>query len=135
MYYCFCCPPPSFIVLEFYSLLLHESSCPIFSVCHFMRAKVTPVSPVRIRTANRFTMFANIIVSPWQCRPAGGGYSLLFKALICSDKRLISCCCLAIVSTYISRLAANSTSGPPFAAVCVDAAAMLSKYPSSKSSI
>ena len=48
---------------------------------------------------------------------------------------MISCCCLATVSTEIDRLAANSASGPPFAAFCVAAAAILSRYPSSKSII
>ena len=42
---------------------------------------------------------------------------------------------MVLVSTDISRLAANSASGTPFAAVCVASAAMLSKYPSSESSI
>ena len=60
---------------------------------------------------------------------------LFLKAFTCSDKRLISCCCLATVSTEIARLAANSASGPTFATVCVTAAAILFKYPSSKSII
>ena len=41
-----------------------------------------------------------------------------FKALICSNKRLISCCFLATVSTDIARLAANIRAGlhlQPFA--------------------
>ena len=73
----FFCPPPSFIV-EFHSLILHESSCPIFSVWVFTRVEVTRVSPVHCRSANRFTMFANKIVSPWQYSPTGNGCALLF---------------------------------------------------------
>ena len=60
---------------------------------------------------------------------------LFFRVLIYSDNCLISSCCLATVSTDIARLAVNSASRPPFAAVCVAAAEMLSKYPSIKSSI
>ena len=51
---------------------------------------------------------------------------------MCSDKRLIYCCCLTTVSTEIAILAANSASGPSFAAVCVANAAILYKYPSIK---
>ena len=39
------------------------------------------------------------------------------------------------MSTEISRIASNSASGPPFAAICVAVEAILSKYPSSESII
>ena len=52
---------------------------------------------------------------------------LFFIAFICSYRHLISCCYLATVSTEIARLATNSASWPPFATVCVAAAAMLSR--------
>ena len=43
MYYCFCCPPPSFIVIAFYAFLFHEFSCPVFSVRQLAQIKVTSV--------------------------------------------------------------------------------------------
>ena len=81
MYYCFCCPPPPLIVLELYSLLLYESSCPVFSVRNLSRIKVKQFFPVRRRAANCFTIFAYIIVFPWHCSPAGGGSSILFLSI------------------------------------------------------
>ena len=60
---------------------------------------------------------------------------LFFIAVICPYRRFISCCCRATVSTDIAILSANSTSGPYFTTVFVSAAAILSRYPSSESSI
>ena len=134
MHSCFCFPQMSSII-EFHSLLLHGSSYTIFSVFIFPRAEVTWVYPVHSHLAKCFTMFAKKIVTPWHCSPTGNGCNLFLRALIWSDNRLISIFCLATVSTDIARLAANSASDPPFATVWVAAAAMLSKYPSSKSSI
>ena len=60
---------------------------------------------------------------------------LFFKAFIFSDKILISCCSLATMSNEIARPAANYTGSPLFSAICVAAAAILSKYPSIESII
>ena len=63
------------------------------------------------------------------------GVPLSFIALICLYRRLIYLFCAANVSTDIAKLADNSASGPPFATVCVAAAAILAKYPSRESRI
>ena len=55
---------------------------------------------------------------------------LFLRALICSVSRFISSCCRATVSTDTARLAANSDRGVTVAAVCVVAAAILSRHPS-----
>ena len=88
MHYFFCCTSPSITVLELYALLLHELSCPVFSVRHLSLIKVTLFSPVQCRAANRCTMWAYIIVPHWQCSPAGGGWSLLFESILFSRKTL-----------------------------------------------
>ena len=114
MYYCFCFPPPSLIFLAFYALLFHEFSCPVFSIRHFARIKATSVFFCAV-PCNRPLQIVCILWSPppGNVAPLLVGVTLFFKAFICSDKRLISCCCLATVSTEIARLAANSASGPP----------------------
>ena len=74
-------------------------------------------------------------MSPVSGTPAVTDLPFFRKALICSVSLLISVCCLATVSTDTARLAANSARGVRFAAVCVAAAAMLSRYPYNESSI
>ena len=121
MYYCFFCPPQSLIFLACHASFIHEFSCPVFSVCHFAWVKVASVfvcGAVR-PTASQFV---HTVVPPGNVAALVACLPFFFKAFICSEKRLISCCCLATMSTEISRLAANSASGPPFAAVCVAAA-------------
>ena len=76
-----------------------------------------------------------VLLPPGNVAPLVADATFLLKSFTFSDKRFISCCCLATVSTEIARLAANSASGPPFAAAYVAADAILSKYPSSESSI
>ena len=135
MYYCFCCPPPSFIVLELFAFIFHESFCQVFSVRHLARIKVT-----------RFFLCGNVQPTASQCvhivlfppgniSPLVADAPLFFKSFTCSDKNLISCWCMATVLTEIARLADNSASKPLFAAVCMAAAAIFSKYPSSESII
>ena len=74
-------------------------------------------------------------VPPGNVASLVAGVPFFFKSFICSEKRLISCCCLETVSTEIARLAANSESGPPYSAVCVADAAILFKYHSRESII
>ena len=84
-------------------------------------------------TASQF--LHTLLFSPGTVAPLVADPPFFFKAFIFSDKRLIPCFCLAAVLTDISRLADNSSRGTPFAAVCVAAAAILSKYTSRESSI
>ena len=132
MYYCFFCPPQSLIFLACHASFIHEFSCPVFSVCHFAWVKVASVflcGAVR-PTASQFV---HTVVPSGNGAPLVACVIFFLKAFIFSDKRLISCCCLETVSTEIARLAANSASGYPFAAVCLAAAAILLRYPSSES--
>ena len=134
MYYCLRCPPPSSIILACHAFFIHEFSRPVFLICYFTWVKLESVFSVWLRAADSLTMCAHSRPS-WQCSTAGGLCSSFFKAFVCSDKRLIYCCCLVTVSTEISRQATNSASGPSFSAVCMASAVILSKYPSSGSII
>ena len=134
MCYYFFYPPPSLIVLLCHAFFIHEFSCPVFSIYHFTWVKVASfflcgaVRPTASQCVHTVVLTGNVA-------PLVACVPFFFKAFICSDKRLIYCCCLATVSTEISKLAANSASGPPFAAVPVSAAEILLRYPSSKSII
>ena len=134
MCYYFFYPPPSLIVLLCHAFFIHEFSCPVFSVCRFTGVKVASVflcgaiQPTASQCVHTVVPSGNI-------SPLVASVSFFFKAFICSEKRLISCWCQATRSTEISRLAANSASGPPFFAICIAAAAILSRYPSSESVI
>ena len=132
MYYFFCCPLLSLIVFACHAFFIHEFSCPVFSIYHFAGVKVASVF---ICGAMRTTasQCVHTVVPPGNVAPLVACVPFFFKALTCSDKRLISCCYLATMSTKISILATNSASGPLFATVCVSVAAILLRYPSSKS--
>ena len=134
MYYSLHCPPSSFIVLACHAFFIHDFSCQVFSICHFAWVKVASVFLCSAVWLN-VSQFVHTAVAPGNVSPLVACVTLFFKAFICSDKRLISCCFLLTVSTEIARLAANSASGPPFDAVCVAAAAILFNYPSSNSII
>ena len=77
----FCCPPPLFIFLELYAFLFHELPFPVFSVRHLALIKLTSIFPMQCRAADRSTMCAYSIGTPWKCSPAGGGCSLPFLSI------------------------------------------------------
>ena len=138
IYYCLCCPPPSFIIFVRHSLLIHEFLRPLFSVYNFPRVEVACIflcGAVRPTASQCMNTAVPPSPPPGNVPTLSACLPFFFKALICSDKRLISCCYRATVSTEIARLAANSASGPPFSEVCVDAAAIFFRYPSSESII
>ena len=108
----------SFLSHSFLSVILHGSKYQAFFLCGAVR-------PTASQCVHNF-------VPPGNVAPLVACVPFFFKSFICSDKRLISCYCLATVLTEISRLVAKFASWPPFAAVCVAAATILSKYPSSK---
>ena len=134
MYYCFRCPPPSFIILACHAFFIHDFSHPVFSICNFTWVKVA-IFFLCGTVWTTASQCVHIVVPPSSVAPLVACVPLFFKAFICSNKRFIYCCCLATVSTEIARLAANSASGPLFAAVCVATIAILSKYTSSESII
>ena len=131
MYYCLRFPPPSFIVPACHAFFIHEFSCTIFSIYHFTWVKLASVflfvavRPTTSQCVHTLFPLDNVALM-MAC------VTLFPKAFIWSDKLLIYCCCLTTVPTEITRQAANYASGPSFASVCVAAAAILSKYPSSK---
>ena len=134
MYYCFRCPPPSLIVLACHNFFVHEFPCPIFSVYHFAGVKVASVFLCgTVRPTD--SQCVHTVFPAGNVAPLVVCVTFFFKAFICSDKHLISCCCLVSVSTEIAILAAKSASVPLFAAVCFSAAAILSRYPYSESII
>ena len=138
MYYCFSCSLPSIIVLACHSLLVHQFALPLPPVCHLLRIKVTGIIFVRIRTSNHSAMWSHmfpVMLPPVVVPLLDIGVPLFFSAFICSYRHLIYFACAATVSTEIARLVDNSASGPPFATACVATSAMLSRYPSSESSI
>ena len=138
MYCCLSCTPPSFIIFAHHYLIVHQFSRPILLVCHLSQVEVTCIISVWRGTANRLTVCAYSRTQQsfsGQCPDAGGLRPSIFKALIYPYIRFISCCYRVTVSTDISRLAANSASGTPFATVCVAAAEILSRYPSRESII
>ena len=75
------------------------------------------------------------LFSPVFGMPAVTYPPFFLRSLIWSVSLFISICCLATVSTETARLAVNSARGVPVAAVCIAAAAMLSRYPSKDSRI
>ena len=102
MYYCLRCPPPSLIVLACHTFFIHEFSCPVFYICHFTCVKETRFFLCdAVRPTASQCVHTN--VPPGTVVPLVVCVLLFFKAFICSDKRLISCCCLATVSTEIAR--------------------------------
>ena len=131
MYYCFSRPQLSFVVFARYSILFHKLSCPILPFRHFFGVKEA-LFPMRWCTPYCFTMFANHLLPIFSLVSCG---TFFLKALSSAVRSLISCCCLKTVSNDTARLAANSASGPPWSYVCVDAAAILLRYPSSESVI
>ena len=58
MYYCFRCPPPSFVVLARYSILFHKIARPLRSVHHLLGIEEKFLS-MWCCAPNRFTMLEN----------------------------------------------------------------------------
>ena len=102
------------VTQSFWFVVFRGSNQQAFFLCGSVQATAT-------QCVHKFSPPGNVPPLP-ACVP------LFFKAFTFSDKSLISWCCLATLSNEISRLAANYTIGPPFAAVWVAAASILFKY-------
>ena len=137
MYYCLRCPSPSFIIFAHHSLFFHHFLSPLLSVCHVFWVKVTCILSVWRGTANRLTVcaYSHHQSSSWYCPDAGGLRPYLFQRVYLFVQTLYFLLLSRDSVNWYCRLDATSASGPPFAKICVAAAAILSRYPSGESSI
>ena len=127
MYYCLRCPPPSFVIIVFHYLLIHQFAIQLPSIRHLFRFEVAWIIFVWSGTSNGSAVWEHVPCMSSSCRrdDVGGVCLSIFHIYLC----------IATVSIEIARLTANSDSGPTFATFCVAAAAMLSRWPLSESSI
>ena len=84
MYYCLRCPPLSLIIFARHSLLFHQFSSPLLSVCHISWVELACILSVWCGTANRLKVCAYSRLhqsSSGQCPDAGGLPTSIFQSV------------------------------------------------------
>ena len=74
MYYCIRCPPLSFVFIACHSLLVHQFTSPLPSICHPLLVKVTGIIFVWGCTSNLSAVWAHVSrqTTSCSCTNAGG---------------------------------------------------------------